>query len=225
MDEDDSDNFEDNLGSDNESTDLHSASASRIPASFPEPVRPRPKPRVVNPLLGKDKGKGKAPNPTDPDPTALSSSIATATTVVTTPATSTAVTPPVTSSTSTASAPAPPSTVIPSNPSSSIGPLRQPVPHTSIPESSVPSRPEPAPKPAKKGKPHRPGVPDTAWNLFGREHMQTHPKDTNDEVKVIWAKTDQTKYVERAKELQAEKNAAEKAAKAGADAAEGGKTS
>ncbi|KAJ7705060.1 hypothetical protein B0H16DRAFT_1901938 [Mycena metata] len=148
------------------------------------------------------KGKGKAPNLTDPDatdtPASASSPITTSPTLET-PVTSTMVTPatltPVTSSALTASATSvtPPSvSALSVTPSASIGPLQQPVPNASAPKPPAPPHPQPAPKPAKKGKPHRPGVPDTAWNLFGREHMQTHPKDTNDEVKAIWAKTDQT---------------------------------
>ncbi|KAJ7736980.1 hypothetical protein DFH07DRAFT_1064815 [Mycena maculata] len=32
-----------------------------------------------------------------------------------------------------------------------------------------------AAEPKKKGKPYKPGAPDTAWNLWAREHMESHP--------------------------------------------------
>ncbi|KAJ7849940.1 hypothetical protein B0H13DRAFT_1905920 [Mycena leptocephala] len=39
----------------------------------------------------------------------------------------------------------------------------------------------------QKKPPHRPGVADTAWNLFGREHMKISPKDITSVVQTAFA--------------------------------------
>ncbi|KAJ6474348.1 hypothetical protein C8R45DRAFT_935740 [Mycena sanguinolenta] len=70
---------------------------------------------------------------------------------------------------------------------------------------------------ATKKKPHKPGTANTAWNLWGRVHMQTHPQHTTDEVRAIWDKMDQTDYKRAAKELKAKKKQAEEAQENGAN--------
>ncbi|KAJ6472301.1 hypothetical protein C8R47DRAFT_1295676 [Mycena vitilis] len=54
-------------------------------------------------------------------------------------------------------------------------------------------------------KPHKPGPADSAWNLFGRDHMKDHPTDTTEIVKEVWAKMNQKKYKEKAKRLRQER--------------------
>ncbi|KAJ7849022.1 hypothetical protein B0H13DRAFT_2285161 [Mycena leptocephala] len=54
----------------------------------------------------------------------------------------------------------------------------------------------------KKAKCHKPGAADTAWNIFGREHMKSYPKHTTAEVKAQYDALDETakkKYVEAGK--------------------------
>ncbi|KAJ7090487.1 hypothetical protein C8R44DRAFT_891931 [Mycena epipterygia] len=47
--------------------------------------------------------------------------------------------------------------------------------------------PTPGPsKPTGKPKPHKPGKADTAWNLFGREHMAHNRNDTQEQVKLAY---------------------------------------
>ncbi|KAJ7020030.1 hypothetical protein C8F04DRAFT_1275598 [Mycena alexandri] len=60
-------------------------------------------------------------------------------------------------------------------------------------------------KPVKKGKPYKPGVPDTAWNLWTREYMKTHPAATGEELRVIWNGMDKAKYKADALEIKKKK--------------------
>ncbi|KAF7371935.1 hypothetical protein MVEN_00051400 [Mycena venus] len=76
-------------------------------------------------------------------------------------------------------------------------------PHESVKATTKPSKPkaDAQSKPVKK-KPHKPGAADTAWNLFGHEHMNQNPKDTSEQVKEVWNAIDQSKYKKDAKHLK-----------------------
>ncbi|KAJ7501329.1 hypothetical protein B0H11DRAFT_2188946 [Mycena galericulata] len=56
---------------------------------------------------------------------------------------------------------------------------------TASDERAVPSAPVTEPSKTVKPKPHKPGAPNTAWNLFARDHMakKGHSKDTHQQVK------------------------------------------
>ncbi|KAJ6479847.1 hypothetical protein C8R45DRAFT_933635 [Mycena sanguinolenta] len=93
------------------------------------------------------------------------------------------------------------------------------LPPTSVATPSAPPSPtaHATETKATKKKPHRPGTANTAWNLWGRVHMQTHPQHTTDEVRAIWDKMDQTEYKRAAKELKAKKKQAEETQENGAN--------
>ncbi|KAJ7866867.1 hypothetical protein B0H13DRAFT_2560538 [Mycena leptocephala] len=68
-------------------------------------------------------------------------------------------------------------------PPDSVGNAKTPAPGVEAqgtpgaPLTHQPNASTEAPDVQKKKPPHRPGTAHTAWNLFGREHMKTNPKD------------------------------------------------
>ncbi|KAJ7933172.1 hypothetical protein B0H13DRAFT_2307127 [Mycena leptocephala] len=68
-------------------------------------------------------------------------------------------------------------------PPDSVGNAKTPAPEVEAqgtpvaPLTHQPNASTEAPDVQKKKPPHRPGAAHTAWNLFGREHMKTNPKD------------------------------------------------
>ncbi|KAK6968951.1 hypothetical protein R3P38DRAFT_3244449 [Favolaschia claudopus] len=79
--------------------------------------------------------------------------------------------------------------------------------------------PEPsAENSTKKKQAHRPGAPNTAWNLFARDHMKLNPKHTSTEARAVFEALDDASRSRYDQEAARLKKPRKKRAKAGATA-------